>query len=91
MTDQRLTLSPDQIGDLGHALLTLAQEVAVLADRLCVVERVLEAQGLPGPKEIDAYQPDEQTASDLDARTQALVNRVVGALAGIAPSNPHDE
>lgn len=91
MSDLRLTLTPDQIGDVGQALLTLAHEVAVLADRLSVMERVFEAQGLPGPREIDEYLPDSVTAAELDARTQAMVNRIVGALAGIAPSNPPDE
>jgi len=91
MSDLRLTLTPDQIGDVGQALLTLAHEVAVLADRLAVMEQVLAAQGLPGPSDLDAYMPDEATAADLDARTQAMVNRIVGALAGIAPSNPPDE
>jgi hypothetical protein len=88
MTSRRLSdppdapmLGPDQIDDLGLALLTLTRELWVVMDRQAVLEKLLERHGI-GPAEIDAFQPDPTFAASLDRRRQALLDQILGALQG---------
>jgi hypothetical protein len=84
----RLMLGPDQIGDLGLALLTLAHEVHVLADRQRVLEAVLAQHGIDAAAEIERFTPDPAFAAAQGERAKAMVARIIAALAGQAPANP---
>jgi hypothetical protein len=85
---QRMTLAPEQITDVGLALLTLAHEVHVLADRQRTLEAVLAKHGIDAAAEIEAFTPDPAFAAAQAGRAKAMVARLVGALAGVAPQNP---
>lgn len=86
----RLMMGPDQIGDLGLAILTLAHEVHVLADRQRVLEAVLAQHGIDAAAEIERFIPDAAFADAQSARAKAMVARLIAVLAGEAPKNPTD-
>lgn len=78
---ERQILGVGQIDDLGFALLALTRELWVVIDRQAMLEKLLEHRGIT-PAEIDAFQPDEAFAAELDGRRKALIDTVVGALTG---------
>ncbi|MCG8440966.1 MAG: hypothetical protein MI723_04070 [Caulobacterales bacterium] len=84
----RPTLSETDVAGLGAALLALTQEVWVLTDRLAVMEAVLARRGVDIRADIEAFEPDAEMQAELNARGKALVERVVGALAGAAGEEP---
>jgi uncharacterized ferritin-like protein (DUF455 family) len=77
---ERRILKPEQIDDLGQAVLALTREVWLVTDRMLVLERVLEARGLSVTAEIDAFIPDAEFAADLEARRNRLLEAVLTAL-----------
>lgn len=79
----RTTLTEDDIGQLGAAVLALTRELWVATDRLRILEAVLERRGIHVTAEIDAFQPDATLQAELDARGQELVGGIVNVLAGI--------
>lgn len=88
MTKKRLSdpkntrfLGADQIDDVGQALLVVTRELWVVMDRLSVLEKLLEQHGIPAGA-VDAYEPDEAHAAELDQRRKKLVATVVAALDG---------
>jgi hypothetical protein len=58
-------------------LMTLAEEVSVLRERLDTVERIAASKGLVTPEEIEAYQPDEQVAAEREEQRTAYVERLL--------------
>ena len=90
MSGQRLTLGPDQIGDVGLALLTLTHEVWQVTARLRTLEAVLARHGIDAAAEIEDFEPDAGFAAGQTAAADALANRILSALAGVAPANPLD-
>ena len=58
----------------------LAAEVAVLRERLEVVEMISEQRGLLSREDIDAFSPDAETAGRLREARLALIDRVFHAL-----------
>lgn len=79
----RRTLEDADVGRVGEALLTLTREVWVLTDRLTVIEAVLAKRGMDIREEIEAFEPDEDLRSEMDARGKALVSAVLNTLAGL--------
>ncbi len=75
----RRILGPEQIDDVGQAVLALTKELWVVTDRLTVLERILEDIGVP-PGAVDAYQPDEATERLLAERRDRLMQVVTQAL-----------
>jgi hypothetical protein len=73
-------LKPRHVDNVARALLSLTREVCVLTDRLLVLERVLEEQGLDVAAHIDRHQPDEALQRRIDAMTGQIVRSVVAAL-----------
>lgn len=73
-------LGDTKIDDLARMLLELTSEVWALRDRNVILERLLSDHGVLSAGEVDAYQPDEQLASDLLAQRRSLVRRVLGAV-----------
>jgi hypothetical protein len=49
-------------------------------DRMTVMEKVMEANGIDLTKQIDAYQPDEATQAKLDDMRAKLLESVLTAL-----------
>lgn len=75
-------LDPAAIDNVARAVITLAREVAVLADRVLVLEAVLEARGIPVQAAVETHQPDEKLQQRLDAATAALLANVIATLRG---------
>ncbi len=76
-------LGPEQIDDLGRAVLTLTKELCVLIDRQVIVEKLLEDAGIATAEQIDTYQPDDALQKVIDARTSEVVRAVIGELSGV--------
>lgn len=66
-------LRPEQIDNLGRAIFSLAREVAVLTDRVLVLETLLEKSGTLGADAVDTFQPDDA----FSARSERAVGRIV--------------
>jgi hypothetical protein len=76
-------IRPNQIDNIGEAVLAVARELWVLTDRVAVLEAVLEKHGLTAPEEIDRFQPDEALCARLKERRDGLVQTVERALRGL--------
>jgi len=73
-------LRPEQVDNLGRALLSLTREVCVLTDRQMVLEQVLADQGIDIREAVDSYQPDEAMQARLDSATQSIIQNIVGEI-----------
>ena len=78
----RKLLGPDQIDDLGLAIISLTKEVSVLADRVRVLEAVLDKKGLDVSTEIERLEPDEDLQKALDEQGRLIAKSVLDALKG---------
>lgn len=74
---RRDALKPDDINKVGHAILTLAQELWAVKDRQMVTEKILKDKGIDISEAIDTFQPDAETEAQLAASRQALVKKIV--------------
>ena len=81
-TPQSDIFGPDNIDNIARAVLTLTREVAVLHDRVMVLEQVLEENGIVVREMIDTYQPSEEFQARADAAIQILTRNVIAALQG---------
>lgn len=73
-------LAPDQIDDLGQAVLVLARELWVVKDRQRVLEAVLDANGIPVSEAVRDHQPDANLAAALQAERDRFTRAVMQAL-----------
>ena len=73
-------LRPEDIDQLGQALITLTKELWVIKDRVRVLETVLADAGIVTPDAVDTFQPDEALQEILDKDRAQLINQVLGAL-----------
>ena len=73
-------LPPERIDDVARALLTLTQEVWVLADRVHVMEALLERDGAITSDSINRFVPDEAFIADNLGRRAARTKGVFAAL-----------
>jgi hypothetical protein len=74
------TISPDQIDDLGRAVLLLARELWVTKDRQRVLEAVLEERGIAIGDAIRDYQPSGDIAAELEAERSRFAAAIVQTL-----------
>ena len=58
-------------------VMALTGEVAVLRERLDTLERLLASKGIVSISEIEAYQPDEQTANERSQWRAEYIGRVL--------------
>jgi len=72
-TTKRRALTPDQLDNLGLALIEMAKEMWVMKDRQMVTEALLKEKGLLA--DLDAYQPGPEL-SDVIAKER---KRFLGA------------
>ncbi|MEM8724684.1 MAG: hypothetical protein AAGE86_04090 [Pseudomonadota bacterium] len=77
-------LKPDQIDNVGRALIALMREVAVLNDRVLVLEELLERDENVTHEAVDAFVPDEAFTQRSQASMQQIVDGVLTALRGDA-------
>jgi hypothetical protein len=73
-TPELKALLPEQIDNLGRAIITLTREVCVLTDRMAVTEAVLAERGIDIAEAVDTHQPD----AVLQKRIDAQVNKIIG-------------
>ena len=75
-TPQLRALIPEQIDNLGRAVITLTREICVLTDRLAVTEAVLAARGIDIAEADETHQPD----AALQGRIDTQVNRIIAEI-----------
>ena len=78
----RRILRPDQLDNLGEAVIALTRELWVLSDRVAVLEALLAKKGVVEDGEVDAFQPDDAQQQDLKTRRERLLRTVETALYG---------
>jgi hypothetical protein len=81
-------LRPDQVDELGRAVLYLAGELWVTRDRLAVLEAVLDARGLDVSADVARHQPSPELAARLAAERKALVEGLIATLCPPAEEGP---
>jgi hypothetical protein len=74
------TLFPEQIDDLGRAVLLLARELWVVKDRQRVLEAVLEERGIDIVAAIRDFQPSGTLAAELEAERNRFASALVQTL-----------
>jgi hypothetical protein len=79
-TPELKALLPDQIDNLGRAILSLTREICVLTDRLSVTEAVLAARGIDIAEAVDTHQPDAALQSRIDGQVNRIIGGIVGTL-----------
>jgi hypothetical protein len=75
-------IRPDEIDNVARALITLTREVAVLSDRVLVLEEVLERQGVSVREAIDTYQPSEEFQQRTNDAMGEILRNVLASLRG---------
>jgi hypothetical protein len=74
----RKALTPDQLDNLGMALIELAKEMWVMRDRQLVTEAMLREKGLLA--DVDAYQPGPELTARLSAERARFLGDFTAAL-----------
>lgn len=89
MKDPRDFNTPDtqimderHVDNLARAVLSLTREVAVLTDRVMVIETLLEREGVVSVEAIDTFQPDEAFQKRVDGAMATITSGVIAALQG---------
>ena len=73
-------LLPEQLDNLGRAIITLTREVCVLTDRMAVTEAVLAARGIDIAEAVDTHQPDAALQSRIDAQVGRIIGDILETL-----------
>ncbi len=74
----RKLLTPDQLDNLGLALIEMARELWVMKDRQMVMEAMLSDKGLLA--DVDAYQPGPELAARLAAERDRFLRDFTAVL-----------
>ena len=75
---KRSLLTPDQIDNLGFALIALTKELWVVKDRQLITEALLKEKGVLA--DLDAYQPDEALKTKLAVERDRFLGDLMTAL-----------
>jgi len=73
-------LLPEQLDNLGRAVISLTREICVLTDRMTVTEAVLTKHGIDIAEEVDTHQPDASLQARIDAQTNRIINDILATL-----------
>ena len=73
-------LLPEQLDNLGRAIITLTREVCVLIDRMAVTEAVLAARGIDIAEAVDMHQPDAALQGRIDAQVGRIISDMLETL-----------
>jgi hypothetical protein len=74
----RKALTPDQLDNLGFALIELAKEMWVMKDRQMVTEALLREKGLLA--DLDSYQPGPELADRIASERKRFLGVFSSAL-----------
>ncbi len=77
---QGTMLRPEQIDDLGNALMVMARELWVVKDRQRVLEALLEANGIVVPGAVADHQPGPDLAETLATERARYTGALMAAL-----------
>lgn len=75
-------LGPEHIDNLGRAVLTLTRELAVMSDRVLVLEELLANQGAIAEGAVDTFQPDEAFIARSEEAMGKITSCVLASLYG---------
>jgi hypothetical protein len=75
---KRKMLRPDQIDNLGMALIELAKELWVVKDRQMITESLLRDKGLLGA--LDSYQPPKELSASLRVERERMLSAIMALL-----------
>lgn len=73
-------LLPEQLDNLGRAVISLTREICVLTDRMAVTEAVLARHGIDIADEVDTHQPDAALQARIDAQSRRIINDILETL-----------
>ena len=79
-TPELQALIPEQIDNLGRAVISLTREICVLTDRLAVTEAVLAARGMEIAEAVETYQPDAALQGRIDTQVNRIIAEILGTL-----------
>jgi hypothetical protein len=79
-TPELRALIPEQIDNLGRAVITLTREICVLTDRLAVTEAVLAERGIDIAEAVATHQPDSALQGRIDAQVSRIIGDILGTL-----------
>ena len=79
-TPGRTMFDDTDTSSLGMAIMTLTKELWLQADRLRILEAVLEKKGIDVSQEIDEFEPDEELQKELSEKGVAMLEKVLHAL-----------
>jgi hypothetical protein len=82
---QQSLLTPEQLDNLGLAVISLAKELWVVKDRQLIAEAILKQNGLLG--DLDTFQPDTDLAAKLAVERQRFMEDLIAALLEKPPPN----
>lgn len=81
-TPDKQIMGVEHVDNIARAVLTLTREVAVLTDRVLVIETLLEKEGVVTSEAVDTFQPDDTFQKRADAAVSAISAGVIAALQG---------
>jgi hypothetical protein len=73
-------LLPEQLDNLGRAVITLTREICVLTDRMAVTEAVLAERGIDIAEAVDNHQPDATLQKRIDAQVGQIIGDILTTL-----------
>jgi hypothetical protein len=77
-TSNPTLLTPNQLDNLGLAVLSLAKELWIVKDRQLIAEALLNEKGMLA--DLDSFQPDADLTAKLAAERQRFMQDVMTAL-----------
>jgi len=84
-SQHRSLLTPDQLDNLGLAIISLAKELWVVKDRQMVAEALLQEKGLLA--DLDTFQPHADLKAKLASERQRFMQDLMTALLEQPPQN----
>lgn len=79
-TPELKALLPEQIDNLGRAIISLTREICVLTDRMAVTEAVFAARGIDIANAVDTHQPDAALQARIDAQVKQIIGDILSTL-----------
>ena len=76
-------LKPSQLDNVGRAVVTLMREVAVLTDRLAVLEDILEQNNVIVSHDIETHQPSDACQERASDSISRMVQSVMDTIQGV--------
>ncbi len=73
-------LQSRRLEDIAQAFVSLTSELWIVKDRMAVLEQVLDRHGIPAPKAVEAFMPEGEFKTTLDAERSAWARRMIAAL-----------